>query len=95
MRRRTVGLQQISEALIASGYTTLDQQAKALGISRSTAWTIIKTKHKMGRLHTKTTQRILANPDTPPFVRSVIKQYLAERSIAVHRQPRRKPDAAL
>jgi hypothetical protein len=28
----SVGLQHISEALIASGYTTLDQQAKALGI---------------------------------------------------------------
>ena len=59
----------IREALIACGYTKLDQQAKALGINRSTAWTIINTKHKLGRLHNKTTQRILANPNTPPPVR--------------------------
>ena len=63
-RKYIVDLQQIREALVQSGYTKLDQQAKALGVHRSTAWTIIKTRHKLGRLSAKTTQRILANPDT-------------------------------
>jgi hypothetical protein len=76
-----VDLQQIREALVQSGYTKLDQQAKALGVHRSTAWTIIKTRHKLGRLSAKTTQRILANPGTPPSVRSVIQKYLAEKSL--------------
>ena len=80
-RKYIVDLQQIREALVQSGYTKLDQQAKALGVDRSTAWTIIKTRHKLGRLSAKTTQRILANPDTPPSVRSVIQKYLAERSL--------------
>ena len=80
-RKYIVALQQIREALVQSGYTKLDQQAKALGVHRSTAWTIIKTRHKLGRLSAKTTQRILANPDTPPSVRSVIQKYLAERSL--------------
>jgi hypothetical protein len=78
-RNYAVGLQDISNALIASGCTSLDKQAKALGLNRSTAWTIVKTKHKLGRLHTKTTARILANPDTPASVRTVIQQYIAER----------------
>ena len=78
--RYTVSLQHISEALIASGYTTLDKQAKALGVHRNTAWTIVNTKHKLGRLSAKTTQRILANPETPPAVRAVIEKYLIERS---------------
>ena len=73
-------LRHISEALVACGYTSLDGQAKALSIHRSTAWTIIKTKHKLGRLSTKTTKRILANSVTPPAVRSVVQKYLAERS---------------
>jgi hypothetical protein len=73
-------LQDIADALIADGYTTLDSQAKALGIHRATVWTIIKNKHKLGRLNTCTTKRILENPDTPPSVRSVIERYLAERS---------------
>jgi len=80
-RKYIVDLQQIREALVQSGYTKLDQQSKALGVHRSTAWTIIKTRHKLGRLSAKTTQRILANPDTPPSVRSVIQKYLAERSL--------------
>ena len=82
-RNYAIRLQDISEALTESGYTKLDQQAKALGINRSTAWTIVKTKHKLGRLSTKTTKRILANPVTPPAVRSIVQKYLAERSDAL------------
>jgi len=44
-RNYAIRLQDISAALIACGYTKLDQQAKALGVHRSTAWTIMKTKH--------------------------------------------------
>jgi hypothetical protein len=69
----------IAAALVAEGYTTLDQQAKALGIHRNTTWTIVREKHKLGRLNSGTTRRILANPDTPASVRDVIRQYLAER----------------
>ena len=73
--RRTVPVQQIADALVGAGYASLDEQARALGINRATAWTIIKTKHKLGRLNAKTTQRILANRDTPPTVRAVIEKY--------------------
>jgi hypothetical protein len=75
---RPVRLQEISQALIASGFTSLDEQAKALGLHRSTAWTIVKTKHKLGRLQSKTARRILANPETPPAVRALVRQYIAE-----------------
>jgi hypothetical protein len=84
-RNYTIRLQHISEALITSGYTSLDRQAKALGVHRSTAWTIVNTKHKLDRLSTKTTKRILANPELPPSVRSVMQQYLAERPDALRR----------
>jgi hypothetical protein len=84
----------IREALIACGYTKLDQQAKALGINRSTAWTIIKMKHKLGRLNNKTTQRILANPNTPPPVRTVVLRYLAERPVALRHTSKRLTPAS-
>jgi hypothetical protein len=83
---RNYSVQHISEALVACGYTKLDQQSKALGIHRSTAWTIMKTKHKLGRLSTKTTNRILANPQLPLSVRSVVQRYMAERSDALARR---------
>jgi hypothetical protein len=66
----------IAEALVAAGYTSLDKQAKALGLHRATAWTITKNRHKLGRLNTKTAQLILANPYTPPSVRAIIQQAL-------------------
>ena len=77
-RRRTVPIHGIADALVAAGYTSLDNQAKALGLKRATAWTIIKTKHKLGRLNTKTAKRILENPDTPLSVCAIIQQALAE-----------------
>jgi hypothetical protein len=73
-------IQDITEALISSGYTSLDRQAKALGLHRTTTWTIIKNKHKLGRLSTKTIERIIANPETPPLVRSAIQDYIAEKT---------------
>ena len=76
----TIRLQDIGDALVAAGYTSLDEQAKALGVTRSTAWNIVNGKNKLDRLARKTTKRILANPDTPPSVRAIIQQYLAERS---------------
>ena len=56
-REYAVRLQDISEALIADGYTSLDAQAKALGLLRSTAWTIMKARHKLGRLSLKNNQQ--------------------------------------
>src|SRR5215510_4978233 len=75
----SVGLPQISDALRGCGYFTLDAQAKALGVHRNTAWTIVKNKHKLGRLSAKTTSRMLGNPELPPSVRAVILRYLTER----------------
>jgi hypothetical protein len=70
-------IQDITEALTSSGYTSLDEQAKALGLHRATAWTIIKKKHKLGRLSAKTIERIIANPGTPPRVRTAVEEYVA------------------
>jgi hypothetical protein len=73
-------IQDITDALISSGYTSLDQQAKALGLHRATAWTIIKRKHKVGRLSAKTIERIITNSTTPARVRVAVQEYVAETS---------------
>ena len=44
--RQSIKIKEIKSALIESGYVTLDQQAKALGLARSTTWTIIKGSYK-------------------------------------------------
>src|SRR5262245_20949480 len=77
-RRQNVPIEAIAAALVAAGHTRLDSQAKALGLNRSTTWTIVRNKHKLGRLNRQTAQRILANPDTPSSVRTIVEQALAE-----------------
>jgi hypothetical protein len=89
------GLGRITDALISSGYTSLDDQAKALGLGRSTAWTITKNKHKLGRLSAKTINRILANPQTPPTVRAVLHEYVAQRCAGAHGRRKLKLTATL
>jgi hypothetical protein len=80
----------IAEALVKAGYTSLDAQAKALGLPRSTAWTVVACKHKLGRLSMNTTRRMLANHALPTEVRTVVEAYLgALHSKAVGRKSRR------
>jgi hypothetical protein len=60
--------------------------AQALGIHRNTAWTIVKNKHKLGRLSAKTIDRILNNPDTPPSVRAIVQQYASARAVTGYKK---------
>ena len=92
-RKYTTNIQHIADALVAAGYTSLDEQAKALGIHRATVWTIVRDKHKLGRLNTNTTNRMLANPELPPCIRDVIQRYLAERPVLGQRAKRRTTQA--
>ena len=71
-------IQNMIAALTSSGYMSLDDQARALGLPRSTVWTIRENKHKVGRLFAKTIVRILANPDTPPGVRAALQEYVGD-----------------
>jgi plasmid maintenance system antidote protein VapI len=77
LNARKSKIQEITDALILSGYTSLDEQAKALGLHRNTAWTIIKKKHKIARLSAKMVERIIKNPDTPPSVLAAVLEYVA------------------
>ena len=73
-------IQDISDALTSAGYLSLNAQAEALGVCRSTAWTIVRAKHKLDRLSAKTTNQMLSNPSLPATVRSLVEKYVLERS---------------
>ena len=51
MKARQNGkIKEIGDALRATGYVTIDSQAKVLGLSRSTAWTLLRADHKTSGL---------------------------------------------
>jgi hypothetical protein len=72
-------IREIGDALIALGYLALDEQARALGLARSTAWTILQANHKSSGLSATVINRMLAAPHLPPLVRAILLEYVDER----------------
>jgi hypothetical protein len=74
-------LRELGYALAMAGILTLDKQAEALGLCRSTAWTILKGNHKASGLSATTINRMLNAPRLPPFARAKILEYVEEKAV--------------
>jgi hypothetical protein len=97
-RRQSSKIRELAQAVKSAGFLTLDKQAKALGLSRSTAWTIRKASHKASGLSASIINRMLAAPDLPPLARSKILEYVEEKAAGLYggtRSQRRKFAARL
>jgi len=77
--RQRFKIAEIRLALIETGYVALDEQATAIGLSRSTAWTILHPSHKSSGLSARTISRILQAPQVPGRVRRRILEYMGEK----------------
>ena len=82
--RQSAKIREIGEALCAAGFVTLDKLAVALGLGRSTAWTVLRADHKASGLSAAVLQRMLAGPKLPDAVREKLRQYIAEKSASLH-----------
>jgi hypothetical protein len=96
--RQSSKIRELADAVKAAGFVTLDEQAKALGLSRSTAWTVRRASHKASGLSASIINRMLAAPDLPPLARSKILEYIEEKTAGLYggsRSQRRKFAARL
>jgi len=82
--RQSLKIRELGQALIAAGFLTLDEQAKALGVPRSTAWTILTARHKNSGLSARVIKRILSSEHLPPLVRSKMIEYDAEKTAGLY-----------
>jgi hypothetical protein len=82
--RQTRKIRQIREGLIAEGFRTLDEQAKVLGISRSTTWTVLRGEHKSSGLSVTIINRMLAARRLPPSVRAILVEYIEEKAAGLY-----------
>jgi len=89
-------IDEVSKALVEAGYHSLDEQAEALCVHRSTAWTIVKSQCKGTGLTAATINRILASPGLPDSVRTKVLEYVREKSAGHygHKPARRRKFAA-
>src|SRR5262245_62894074 len=67
--RQSLRIREIRAALATAGFNGLDQQAEALGLSRSTAYTILKGDHKEAGRSSAVIERMLGAPLPPPLAR--------------------------
>ncbi len=88
--RQTCKIKEIGQTLANVGYLTVEEQATALGLCRSTAWTIVKSSHKASGLSANLVKQMLASPRLPPPVRQKIIEYLEERLTGVYGHSRQQ-----
>jgi hypothetical protein len=88
--RQAAKIRQLGEALAVAGFVTLGKQADALGLSRSTTWTILKGHHKGSGLSTAIIKRMLASPQLPPDARAVILEYIEQKTSGHYGDCRRR-----
>jgi hypothetical protein len=82
--RQSAKIRELREALVASEFLKLDEQSKALGLSRSTTWTILKGIHKASGLSAAIIDRMLAAPRLPPLVRAKIHEYIEDKTAGLY-----------
>src|SRR5262245_62522174 len=76
--RQSSKIRELAEAVEAAGFLTLDEQAKVLGVPRSTVWTIRRASHKASGLSASIINRMLAAPELPLLVRAKVLVYIQE-----------------
>jgi len=78
--RQSFKIKELSDALVKAGLLSLDEQATALGLCRSTTWTILTAKHKNYGLSGAVINRIFQSSKLDPCVRAKLIEYVREKS---------------
>jgi hypothetical protein len=77
--RQNVRIYDLGATLVESGFITLDEQSTALGLPRSTTWTIVSGNHKASGLSAAIIIRLLSAPHLPALVRIKLLTYVDEK----------------
>jgi hypothetical protein len=82
--RQCAKIRDLRQALIDAGFRSLDQQATALGLGRSTTWAVLQGHHKASGLSAAIISRMMASPQLPPSARNVLLEYIIDRSAGAY-----------
>jgi hypothetical protein len=82
--RQATRIRELGSALTASGLVTLGEQARALGLSRSSAWAVLKANHKTSGLAAGTINQMLSSQALPPRARVTILTYIEEKRAGLY-----------
>jgi hypothetical protein len=83
--RQAHKIAEIRKALVDAGIHSLDMEATALGLSRSTTWAMLHHQcHKASGISAVTIRRMLASPNLPPAARHAIEEYVYEKLLGAY-----------
>jgi hypothetical protein len=88
--RQCSKIAELRQVLTRAGYPSLDKQAAALGLSRSTTWAVLQANHKSSGLSGSVIKRMLRSPDLPPAARQWIQEYIAAKLSGAYGHGRRR-----
>ena len=88
--RQSRKIRELRIALRDAGLIGLDDQARALGLSRSTTWKILKGDHIASGLSAMVVSRMLSEPRLPPAVRTKILEYVREKTDGLYGHGKRE-----
>ena len=77
--RRSIKLREVEVALRRAGLIALDEQARALGLPRTTTWKLLRGSYKTSGPSAVIINRILCAPRLPLTARIKILEYIQER----------------
>jgi hypothetical protein len=77
--KQSAKIAELRQALIEAGIIALHDQAVALGIRRSTAWSILRRQHKASGLSAVTIRRMWRSSRLPAPARRVLQEYIEQK----------------
>src|SRR5215472_10803845 len=89
-KRQRSKIGEIRAALAEAGFVALDEQAATLGLSRSTAWSILNPHHRNSGLEASTISRILRSPRLFGAVQQRMHEYTQEKIESLYGQTARR-----
>jgi hypothetical protein len=82
--RQRQKIKEIGDALRRAGHVSLDEQARILGLRRSTTWVILQANYKSAGLTAPVINRMLEAPELPASVRAKILGYVEEKAAGLY-----------
>ena len=82
--RQLAKIREIAVTLAFTGIVEVREQAQALGLARSTTWTILRATHKSTGLSPMIIARMLASPALPGPVRAKIIEYVEDKAAGLY-----------
>jgi hypothetical protein len=82
--RQAAKIAELANEIEQAGLLKLDEQAKALGLERSTAWMILQGNHKASGISAKIINRMLTSIHLPQNVKAVLIEYIEEKAAGIY-----------